>query len=306
MAKTFGYADVGSFGLAHSLLAWARCRLWCDAGGVPMLAPSWLRLRHRIGPIIRRERDIRQYQRLFHFPGYISGLQRMYLLATLKRVSAEDGLDAYADSDADRLVVFRNRLSLNEETYFHEIVGHSSRVRSALVEITKPQYRPTAVTTPHIALHVRFGDFRDVGSPSALRQGLKNARLPIDWYRDMLDRVRNHVGNVPARVYSDGGDKELAPLLAMPNVIRSQAQQAVTDLLAIAHSQLLIASGSGFSIWGAYLGELPRICFPGQRFVRVLAESEEVDLEPECEDPARLDPRFLDLVRTRIRRLAAR
>jgi len=86
----YAYADVGYFGLTHSLLAWARCHLWAADNQVPMIAPSWLRVRGRIGPWLRREPDKRQYQLLFRFPDYITGMRRLALLATRERIAANE------------------------------------------------------------------------------------------------------------------------------------------------------------------------------------------------------------------------
>jgi len=279
----YGFADVGRYGLGHSLLAWARCRLWCDDHSIPMLAPSWRQL--RIGPILRGERDKRQYYRLFRFPGYVRGLKRLALLTTAERVAAETAdLVSLARERPRRLVVFRNLLAQNEETHFREILGRGLQVRARLVEMTKPQYVPAPPAAPSIALHVRMGDFTEVASAEKLRAGAKNARIPVEWYRAMLLGLRARLGsNYPAIVFSDGTDESLAPLLALPLVRRSPRQQSVADLLSISHSRLLVSSGSGFSMWGAFLGDVPRICHPGQRLVRVLAETDGLDREPECD-----------------------
>ena len=60
----YGYPEMGRTGLGHSLLAWARCVVWCEMTGAKMLAPRWLRI--RIGPYLRGERQarIRQTQQV--------------------------------------------------------------------------------------------------------------------------------------------------------------------------------------------------------------------------------------------------
>lgn len=296
-----GHAEVGTYGLAHSLLAWARCRLWCDRHGIPMLAPNWLHLQHRIGPFLRREHDNRQYHRLFRFgQQHVTGLRRVAALALRPRVVAEAVDLARVDELPHRsLVVFSNRMKLNEEAHFHEIVGHGRQVNASLLAMTKPQYRPQPDVQPHIAVHVRMGDFGAASSMEALRQGAKNSRIPIEWYVSMVSALREVLGPVGVRVYSDGTDEALAPLLALPDTRRSPRQPSVTDLLSIAQARVVVSSGSGFSMWGAYLGDSPRVCFPGQRFCRVLPQSDGFDLEPECERPGDLDPRFVSHVRSR-------
>jgi hypothetical protein len=166
--------------------------------------------------------------------------------------------------------------------------------------MTKPKYRPEPDFPPHIAIHVRCGDFGQGINFQALRAGHRNARLPIAWYRDMLDGIRTRIGPVPVRIFSDGDDVELRPLLSVDGVTRMPGRHAVTDMLAMAQAKLIISSGSGFSMWGAYLGQVPRICFPGQRFVRVLiSELPDVDLEPECEHPHDLLAAFIERIRPR-------
>jgi hypothetical protein len=263
-----------------------------------MVAPTWFHLKHRIGPILRGERDNRQYHRLFQFPGYVTGLKRLALLATSERVIAESAdLAAVARERPGKLVVFSNRLTMNEETHFHEIIGRGLQVRDELRAITKPRHVPQPMARTYIALHVRMGDFSAPPSLDKLRAGAKNARIPLEWYCSMLTGVRARLGReVPAVVLSDGSDEALAPLLGLSAVTRSPRQSSVSDLLTMSEGGLLISSGSGFSMWGAYLGDLSRICYPGQRLVRVLAPANGADREPECESAQELPPQFLSLL----------
>lgn len=297
----FGHADVGHFGLAHSLLAWARCRLWCDRHAVPMLAPSWLQ--PRVGPFLRGERDKRQYHLLFEFGDYVRGLRKLRVLAGATRVVAETAdLEAVLRIPQRQLVIFSNRMQLNEESHFGEIVGQADTVRLALTRMTKPAYRPPTDSMTHVAVHVRMGDFNAPPSIDALRQGSKNSRIPIDWYVDVVNTLRARAGVGAVRVYSDGSDEALAPLLQLPDTTRSPKQASITDLLAMAKSRVVVSSGSGFSMWGAYLGNSPRICFRGQRFARVLPSPEgtDVDLEPECEAGQELPDAFMRAVGSRL------
>jgi len=299
----YGYADVGAFGLAHSLLAWARCRIWCNGHQFPMLAPSWRRV--RLGPYLRREMDKRQYQQLFQFQDYVHGPRRLWLLATLRRTSAEQAaIDRPASIPGRQLVVFRNGESFsdNEALYFPQVVGHSEEIHRELSQMTRPEYRPARPNCPHLALHVRMGDFSARTDLEAVRQGLTNSRLPIQWYVDMLKATRARLGaDIPARLYSDGRDSDLQPLMTEPNLTRVAGQRSVTDLLSIAQASVLISSGSGFSYWGSFLGQVPRLCFPGQRLVQAVRPVQGVELEPECETADQIPEPFLRVIEERVR-----
>lgn len=288
----YGYADVGRFGLAHSLLAWARCVIWCRDNHIPMIAPNW---RHfRIGPWLRGERDNRLYHRLFQFKYYIKGVDRMWLLSTQKSWSAESfNPGSLIDKNENGIVVFKNLYTLNEESFFHQIIGRGSQLLDELERITRPEFRPLIDSQPFIALHVRMGDFNDGCLVEELRAGKKNSRLPISWYCNILKGLRKRVGQVRAVVVSDGSDSQLAEILNLPDVSRTPAQPSISDLLTIAKSAALISSGSGFSMWGSFLGEVPRVCFPGQRLIRVFGDPVDFDCEPEVEDASHLNDDFI-------------
>ncbi|MFL9924598.1 hypothetical protein PQR62_10000 [Herbaspirillum lusitanum] len=298
-SSTFALPLVGRFGLAHSLLAWARCEVWCRDNSIPMLSPNWNHL--RIGPYLRRERDKREYQRFFNFPHYVTGLRRAWLIASLPKINAvELGESGKVHRQQRQLVVFENLVSGNFEQHFKEIEGRSPELLEALIAMTKSRYRPTTIEAAHVAIHIRLGDFSVASNDASIREGSKNTRLPVQWYAEMLLQLRSALGReVPALVYSDGDDGDLQAVLTLNNVARAPKQAAVTDLLSIAQATALISSGSGFSIWGCFLGQVPRICFPGQRQIRVLGAPSRSDLEPEIDFQQTISSDFIEAVRQR-------
>ncbi len=283
----FGYPKVGRFGLGHSLLAWARCVVWCNKNNAQMIAPQWLQ--PRLGPYIRRERDKRFYYSQFRRGEQIGGLKRLYLLATARRLNIAD----WKNSDLDRtstIVLFENLPTKNEVTYLHEIMGHSRLVHSALLDMTVQSLVPKRPSMDHVAIHVRGGDFSIVNDPSQYLKGTHNLRLPIQWYCEMLIDLRRKLNaRFPAIIYSDCSDQEISALLSLSDVKRAPKAAAVTDLLSMAQAPMLISSGSNFSRWASYLGQIPRICYPGQRSYRMLENHTDVELEPECENEIPLD-----------------
>jgi hypothetical protein len=262
--RLYGYPLLDNYGLGHILPAWARCVVWTRANGVPMIAPRWLH--PRVGPYLRGDRDKRDYFRFFSNDGYVRGLKRAFLLARAERQLCDRGGPAEAwQTDGNRIAVFRNRMSDNDKYYFPDFVTQHRMLHGELLRITRPRYRPVPKTRPELAIHVRLGDFKAVDT-KGLMQGNTNTRIPLDWYVEALKAVRASFGaELTPVVYSEGSAEELAPLLACEGVRRAPARPAVTDMLSIAQSDLLIASASGFSIWGRFLGQVPSISFPGQR-----------------------------------------
>jgi hypothetical protein len=259
-----------------------------------MLAPQWFRV--RIGPYIRRELDRREYFRLFHSDGYISGFRRYGLLLTSRRICAENLEDLGLQATVPTVVVFRNAYARNLSKYFSDVVGHHDLLHAELQRITRPAYRPPPMEE-HVAVHVRMGDFRSDPSVAELNGGESNSRLPIEWYVQILDGLRTRSRRqLPAIVYSDGPDASLQPLLRMQAVVRAPPAASITDMLKIAQAKALISSGSGFSVWASFLGQVPRICFPGQRMVRAIAPGE-LEREPECDDSSQIPSSFVDFLK---------
>lgn len=296
--RVAGHAKLGRFGLGHSLLAWARCYLWTRDQALPMLAPRWRQL--RLGPYLRGERDKRQYQAFFHYPGYVRGLRRAAWLALARSVNVEDRRVGGESPLRPELVVFRNDRE-NNTRYFRELFGRHEELRAELFRVTRPEHHPARPPASFIAMHVRRGDFQQV-SEEQLRSGEGNARLPLHWYVAMLRGLRHHLGEgVSAVVFTDGSAEEVGALLAEPAVSLAPQRSAIHDLLSMSQALVLAGSASGMTMWGSFLGQVPRVSYPGQRKERLLVAVEAVDLEPECESAGEITAEFAASVRARMR-----
>jgi hypothetical protein len=150
-----------------------------------------------------------------------------------------------------------------------------------------------------VAAHVRLGDFQ-AADEDLLRAGSFNMRLPIGWYAAAIERLRSQLGPFPVRVFSDGEEHDLAPILALADVELVRGRTAITDLFDLSAAACMIASGSTFSTWAAFLGQVPSVWFPGQFRGSVLDGGDrgvEVEWEPGMELPDAL----LEEVRARMR-----
>ncbi len=292
--QLYGHPILGRYGLGNMLFPWARCFLWCKDHQVPMLAPRWTYL--RIGPYLRGERDKRNYQYLFHGKGYIREPRRAWIHLTGQVISEQ----AVAQiSQAKPLPKMKTGIVQFQgmQNHFAALIGRHREVSAELQRITKPQHRPEQANTGNfIGIHVRRGDFVPVGREAELRQGRHDYQISLQWYIDALTEIRKTTGQqLSAKVFSDGTDDELAELLRLPNIERNTGGSAIKDILMLAQSKVMIASGSTFSMWASYLGQVPAIWYPGQRRQFILAAGCEAALEPEWEPGQILPEKFVQI-----------
>ena len=247
-------------GLANRLFPWARCKLFSLQHRVRMLAPNWLQL--KIGPTLRGESDPRLYGGQFRpAPGELWGLRKYAIIGACQSVK-EPGDSDQTLFENGTVVVFEGM-----KKYFDPLNEHVTLLRAELVKSVRPVWleKVAALQLPPVGLHVRLGDFAVPKSADELRTR-GGVRTPMSWYVDSLRVIRRLSGGItPAFVVSDGGQSELAELLAMPEVTLLRSGSAVGDLLALSKSKLIIATGgSSFSAWASFLGESPVVSVPGQ------------------------------------------
>jgi hypothetical protein len=149
--------------------------------------------------------------------------------------------------------------------FFGDIIDYQDFVKTKLFnELNENIVKqiPT-IAHPEIGIHVRLGDLRKL-LPHEDFAKVGGVRTPIHWYCNVLNQIRDTVGYaVPATVFSDGDDDECIELLKLPNVQRAEANTAISDIITLSKSKILITSaGSTFSGWAAYLGQCPTIWHP--------------------------------------------
>jgi hypothetical protein len=295
LKKIYGFPDLPKAGLANMLIPWADCFLWCKDRGIRRIAPFWFKA--RLGPFIRRERDKRQYQRLFKKGSDIGGIKRLLLILTSRKISAESYRLSGDPGEKSRATV----VCFSDMNRLDRLVGRHKEVVDELYRITRPRYRPIGLPAAYIGIHIRMGDFpQKQGS-----NGSVNFRQPLEWYVEALKRLRASLGiEMEAVVFSDGSDEELAPILGLNHVFRSPFSESISDLLALAKSSVIITSRSSFSLLGAYLGQVPSIWYTGKREVyrsSYMPGGQEGLLEIEWMPGQRPPDRFVEVLKARIR-----
>jgi hypothetical protein len=256
----FGLFRFSGTGLANLLFTWARCLVKARQYGLKRISPTWPQI--SAPRWIRNEPDKRTYHNLFHAaPDEVTGISRLKLLAT-KRWVPESQLGKEIPDGA--IVVFRKH-----EGFLAPMVPYQELVCPELLQIVRPEHKGAIQTnfSPDIAIHVRLGDFI-FGDSS---QG--NRRIDLDWYIGILKRLRENLGFRAVALFSDGTDEELAPLLAIDGVRRVTFGSSIADIIGLSRARIFIASGSTFSMWASYLGQMPTVWFPQRLHHPILQDS---------------------------------
>jgi len=256
----------GVAGLGNRLFPWARCQIYSHLHGSPMLATRWFNV--PIGTLIRWESDLRTYTNLFtRRNGDIAHWRGALVKMRAKRLAEPQSLShPVLHEGGVSLVVFQGI-----GQHFQPLIGWNALIRQELLAITKPRWRELAEAFQgtFIGIHVRRGDFQRPGSNQDFSK-TDNMSTPLAWFVESLKSIRSHLsGRVPAVITSDGTPEELSGLLNMENVRLASTGSAIGDLLVLSRSSLLLASGSSFSAWAAFLGQMPTLCHPGQGLARL-------------------------------------
>lgn len=275
----FWYFRIGGDGLGNLLFCWARCLVAARKNGWRPVWPTWFSYKPknwRVNPY-----DVRTYWNLFRRPPeYVGGACKFPQLAFRKWVSESEA--GRASPPPGSVVVFRGMAGK-----FEPFLTEHDTVRSALLEMTRPRHL-VGFREPDpapVSIHVRLGDFvRQPDRESTIRAD--NSALPIEWYKAALEAVRDRLGTeVRAQVFSDGADDELRPLLNMSGVTRVTWGSSIADMLALSRSRILIASGSTFSMWPSYLGQVPTIWHPGKLLQSVHLGPDRCEIEWAAGEP---------------------
>jgi hypothetical protein len=256
-------------GLGNTLFAWARAEIAAEKFALPVLAPVWQRLTSGGGWISAlktlgtRRTALRTYSGLLGGRQSFSGTcESLFTLATALHLDESLLAETLGSARPHRQLVF---IFEGMRDGFVSLTADRAFISARFRDLVNPRvltHVPEA-ESPRFACHVRMGDYNAwPGSPSET-----NARLPIHWYVDQLKAIAERWPTIPIDLFSDGTDMELHELLQLPGVRRSDYGNPIADLVMMSRARVLICSGSSFSGWAAFLGEMPSIWYPRRLFL---------------------------------------
>lgn len=241
---------LGGAGLGNILFPWARAIVYAKENNLIRVQTTWKNF--KVGTFIRNEQDKRMYFDLFTGSDGISGIRKFLVLNFSNTVKIFTGMD----------------------NLFEPFQHQHTFVRSELFRIINPYHikKASMFSDKSVAIHIRMGDFRNPENEEVLRKGGWNYRLPIKWYKSVIFKIRE-VSNMPIFIFSDGSDEDLKDILDLESCRRVFFGSSISDMLALSNAKLLISSGSTFSMWASFLGQMPTIWFPGQMRQKLISDS---------------------------------
>jgi hypothetical protein len=258
-------------GLGTRLFPWARCVIFSHINDVPMLAPRWVQ--PRVGPLLRGGISLGAFHRQILLLGLfktksasIHGLRELLLLAKANTQEEPEVIDQpyeKAIAAPNTVITFSGARGM-----FESISGWDQFLLKELIAITRNRWLRLVESKGNfpIGINIRLGnDFKTARTPEDYYT--KGAiKTPLSWFIESLRIIRDRVG-FPAKaiIVSDGKQEDLRQLLELENVVFLRPGCAISDLLTLSRTKVLIASGgSSFSAWASFLGQMPTISHPGQ------------------------------------------
>jgi hypothetical protein len=286
-------------GLGNRLLPWARCVVFSRLTGATMLRPRWFQ--PRLGPLLRGGVDLRSYHRqilmlgLFRpVVGELGGWRRQWVERRAPRVPEPETLERGVGDrlPAGSLVTFSGSAD-----YFVRLHGWETVLLERLRDGTQDRWLRLVNRQHHAAIGLNVRRARDFPDPKAADLVLPTGpvRTPLEWFRRTLTAIRERLGYAaPALVVSDGTPEDLRELLSMERTSLLRPGCAISDLLVLATTRVLLASGgSTFSAWASFLGGMPTLSLPGQSLtwfgLGEASRSYVGTFDPDCPSPGALD-----------------
>ena len=253
---------LGGAGLGNILFPWATALVFAKNNNLQRIQTTWKNL--KIGTFLRKERDKRMYMDLFTGDDGISGFKKFWILNFTNQVKCFSDMDSLFEP-------FKNDHVL---------------VKAELLNIISPHHVKKAMefNSNSIAIHIRMGDFRNPDNEDVLRKGAWNYRLPIQWYKNIISKIRE-VSDMPIYIFSDAENTELKEILDINNCNRAYFGSAISDMIALSRCKVLVSSASTFSMWASFLGQMPTIWFPGQMRQKLIIDKKLFEGEIDYTDP---------------------
>jgi hypothetical protein len=226
----------------------------CDA---TVIVPPWFSV--KIGPMLRGQSGKRFYLGMFKpYRGEMRGLRKLWVLLSRYRRRQVVEIDGCRPAALAKGML--NIVTVNNKFTFEGLYPHRDAIRQRILGIVNDPVPPGHCwgQGKFIAVHVRMGEFAQASDTKVITGGQSNVRIPLSWYVHLVKNLCARYPQMPVSIFSDGKERELAPLLESGATLYRSGSD-MTDLLAMSSASILVGSNSTYSRWAAFLGDMPSI-----------------------------------------------
>lgn len=239
-------------------------------------------------------KDKRSYANIFqNNSGYIDNFKKAKILLTSKKIVNPENFEK---TNNEIIIIDKGSIKFTGKLYenlhqYRELIckdlykNISNENRKMLKKLD---------ISDGVVVQIRMNEFKKV-SKKELKEGIDNARIPLEWFENIIVQIRK-IANKNVKVYlmSDGKDRELKKIYDLGNVERLELGSSICNILGMAKSKLIVASGSAFSLWARFLGQMSSISFENQYKEKVL-ENKENKFEIDIDD--KIDEKYYDIIK---------
>lgn len=215
---------LGGSGLGNLLYPFFRALIYAKKNNLEIISPTFKS--YKIGPFLRNENQKRLYD--FAFDDSVRGIKKLWLLLF-----------------SNKILIFK---SFGDG--FKSLYGYEDFLKEKLKSLVKEKYEEDKYKDS-ICCHIRLGDFKSLEN----KEISNNTRLPISWYKDMINYLRKDNQNIKVYLFSDGKKSELNEILKLRNVFLETSINPIIDILKLSCAKHLIGSYSSFSFWAAFFSK---------------------------------------------------
>lgn len=273
---------IGGAGLGNLLFTYAEALVISKKYNLKIIWPTWNTIPiTRDEMIIRKAKDKRSYMAMFkNNSNYISGIRKAAILIKSKKIFNPINIEKVEE---EVIVIEKGKIQYTGELY--------KNLREYRYQIYEDLYKNLTEKSKQklndidisdgIVVQIRMTDFKKA-SIEELKKGIDNARIPLEWFENIIKQIRKIAKkNVKVYLMSDGKDNELQPIFKLGNVERLELGNSISNILAMSKSKLMVVSGSTFSLWARFLGQMSSISYKNQYKEKVLEDKSkfEIDIE---------------------------
>lgn len=199
----------------------------------------------KIGPILRREADSRLYFHLFRRRNFSELMT--WMCANLVHIRKACKINSKYMKD--HTFVYEGM-----ENYFTSFNHNKDYIKDWLIQNAYSQQNNYQQVNGRICIHIRQGDYLDDNySCDTFNES------PLSWYVDKLQEHYNASSEVV--IFTDGAVEPISSAFDGFNFRFDNSKNALDAILNLSTGEVLIASNSTFSLWGAFLSYQCKLVF---------------------------------------------